>query len=183
MGSCSQFTRWLCSSLQLASHPSRLVVLPSSHCSVPPRLPSPHTTLWQAASQVPLFGGSQVSPAEVSMKPSPQVEALHCEPRQMLPPLQPVPSASGVPALHFLPLCPPTVIGSQVSAPLHALPSLQAAELAQEKVQLLSQPVCGPLPLPKSHCSPVSTTPLARCTHPSYRPGWSRRWCLPWRYR
>src|SRR4051812_28443621 len=34
---------WTSSKLQLPSHASRFVVFPSSHCSDPVRIPSPHT--------------------------------------------------------------------------------------------------------------------------------------------
>src|SRR3569833_4330600 len=53
------------------------------------------------------------------------------------------------------------VTGSQVSMPLHALPSSHAAAFAHENLQMsFSQPVFGPLSAPKSQSSPGSTMPL-----------------------
>src|SRR5262249_2334158 len=76
-GSVSAFTRWHCSNLHELSQPSRFVVLPSSHCSVPARTPSPHVMLLHVAEHVAVFGGSHCSPPAVSMKPSPHVELTH----------------------------------------------------------------------------------------------------------
>ena len=70
----SDVERWICSKLQFWSHPSRFSVLPSSHCSLPLTLPSPHTMSWQFESHVPAWGGSQVSGA--TTHPSPQVLGL-----------------------------------------------------------------------------------------------------------
>src|SRR4051812_37481158 len=58
-----------CSNLQLASQPSRFVMLPSSHCS----------------------------PLGSSRKLSPHEESLHTAPRQMLPTPHVAPSALSVP--------------------------------------------------------------------------------------
>ncbi len=61
--------RTSCSKWQVESQPSRLVRLPSSHCSAPARTPSPQTIFWQVE---------------------------YWPPRQTLPPPQAVPSARGL---------------------------------------------------------------------------------------
>src|SRR5688572_28911464 len=73
----SVLTRWHCSNLQLPSQPSRFVVLPSSHCSVPSRTALPHTMFWHVAEHVAVFGGSHCSPFVVLTKPSPHADVTH----------------------------------------------------------------------------------------------------------
>jgi len=72
-----------------------------------------------------------------------------------------VPAAGAAVALHFCPGLVLTVTIVQVSVPLHGLPSVhESGRIVHENWQFASQPVPAPLPLPKSHCSPVSVVPL-----------------------
>src|SRR3954467_10928519 len=98
-------TRCDCSNLQPESQPSRFVVLPSSHCSLPARTESPQTTttVWHEASHVAVFGGSQVSFFIGSIQPSPHTEFTHTLERQIwfVPHVEPCGSAAV--DEHFLP--------------------------------------------------------------------------------
>jgi hypothetical protein len=54
MSNCSQLMRWLCSNPQEELQPSRLAVLPSSHCSPGSRMPLPQTAPVVVAQTPPL---------------------------------------------------------------------------------------------------------------------------------
>jgi hypothetical protein len=111
------------------------------------------------ASQVVVFGGSQFSPAVTSTQPSPQTDAVHT-PVLHKPPAHVVQSIWFAPAVQLLPVCPPTMTFAHVSVPLHVFMSTQSVSMLQEYVQLVSQPVFGPFPAPKSQISPISKTPF-----------------------
>ncbi len=86
---------------------------------------------------------------------SPQRAATQPPPTQIRPAPQLVPVDGGVPAMHRLARVPGEL---QVSAPLHAFPSLQSAPLLQVHVQSASHP--SPLVVfPSSQSSAPDTTP------------------------
>src|SRR5262249_49491963 len=62
---------------------------------------------------------------------------------------------------HFCPVCPLTMTVLHASTPLQSLASRhESGASVQENVQLVSQPVFGPFPAPKSQASPISVMPL-----------------------
>ena len=127
--------RCSCSNRQFESQPSRFVRLPSSHCSLPDRTPSPQTMFWQLLSQVIPLGGSHCSPG--STAPLPHRLGRQAPWRQTLPVSHAVPFGSGVLGEQVW------VESSQVEPPWHGS---AGAQLRVESVethanrQLASQP-------------------------------------------
>src|ERR1700722_18429279 len=163
----SEVARCSSSKLQFESQPSRFVVLPSSHCSLPCRMPLPQAMVLQFGSQVVPFGGSHCSGA--TTQPSPQMLALQTLATQMSPPPHIAHCASTVPVSHFCPLS----VAATVPGPLTTVHTcglaLQAAApgheslgaRGHEKVQSGLHPVPATLfAVTPSHCSPLSTVPL-----------------------
>ncbi len=107
-----------------------------------------------------LFAVPQSHCSPVSILPLPQLAVWHT-PFMHLPPfMQAVPLAGGVPVSHFWPGEPLMVMAVHVLVPAQRSAVVQElGESVHENVQLASHPVPGPLPAPKSHCSPDSTIP------------------------
>ncbi len=108
-----------------------------------------------------MLPSSHCSP--VSMVPFPQLALVHCPPLQTRPfaPHE-VPSGGGAPFVHFWPLSPfGPVTELHVAVPAQTLLLMQLFGLVvHENLQSVSQPDPGRfLPAPKSHCSPLLTTP------------------------
>jgi hypothetical protein len=78
----------------------------------------------------------------------------------MRPAPQLVPSGWEVPDVHRMPIWPFVAVTDwHDSFPSHPSPLVQSPALAHDRRQLVSQPLLGPFSAPKSHCSPVSSTP------------------------
>ena len=142
-------------------------MLPSSHCSVSSRTPSPQTI--EVALRVARLAADDRAGRLAVLARWPRrrrrrrsVERLaDLSPTQTLPVPQAVPSPSAVPALHFLPMPRPTVTGvARLDAVAGVAVVARRRVGARELARTASQPLFGPLPPPKSQSSPVSTTPL-----------------------
>jgi hypothetical protein len=118
--------------------------------------------VWHIESHVDVPGGSHVSPRLASTHPSPHVDEWQAFIEHSAPVPHTAHEASGVAAWHFCPACPFTVLAAHTCGlTLHGSAlGHEFGAMVHENVQSLSQPVPGPLPLPKSHCSPLLTVPL-----------------------